>query len=242
MAYDPNDPADKAILDKAVKDALAAQAEEHEAEVERLNNKNTELLGKLKKAREAGGAENSGEVERLESDLADTQSKLRKADSDLRSANRDLASITGERDTAVNERDGERTRANNEFVGNRLTSEFAALNVGENFREDLTEAMRGKVVVKEVNGERQAFIGDKSLTDHLKEWAETPKGKHYVLAPNNSGGNATGSGGADGGPKKIWQMNTAERVAAHAANPSDFDARVKAGEAKEPKNPLKPNA
>lgn len=227
MAYDPNDPADKAILDKAVKDALAAQAEEHETEIERLNNKNKELIGKLKKART--GEADTGEVERLENDLSEVQGKLRKAESDLRATNRALETTTEERNTARNEANSARTLADNEFKANRLTTEFGALNVGEAFREDLTRSMSGDVTVKEVNGKREAFVGDKSLADHLKEWAEN-KGKHYVLAPNNSGGNAGGNGNANGGAKKIHEMTETERRDAALADPAGFKARVDAGE------------
>jgi hypothetical protein len=57
MAYDPNDPADKRIVDKLIKDAVDAALEEarteHEAEVEGLRNKRTELLDKLKLAKAA---------------------------------------------------------------------------------------------------------------------------------------------------------------------------------------------
>lgn len=233
MAYDPADPADVAIVTKAVATALEAAQEEHQAEVDRLDKKNKDLLAKLAKAR--AGENNAGEVERLENELSELQGKLRKAEGDLRQATRDLTSVTTERDTAVTERDSARTVANNEFAANRLTNEFATLNVGEAFREDLVSAMQGQVTVKEVNGKREAFVGDKPLSDHLKEWAEN-KGKHYVLAPNNAGGNANGSGGANGGSKKIYEMTDLERNAAYQADPAGFDARVKAGEHIAPKS------
>lgn len=236
MAYDPNDPADKAILDKAVKDALAAQAEEHETEIEGLRNKNTELLGKLRKARTEGGNESAGEVERLENELADTQGKLRKAESDLRTVRRELDTANQELGTTRQTLQTEQETSRNEFVQNRLTTELTSANVGSQFLEDVTASLARQVTVKEVDGKRQAFVGDKPLGEFIKEWSQGDKGKHYVVAPNNAGGNANGSGGnANGGAKKIYEMTEVERAEAYRANPADFDRRVAAGEGVAPK-------
>ncbi|MGL4640652.1 MAG: hypothetical protein ACRCVX_13095, partial [Shewanella sp.] len=145
MAYDPNDPADKAILDKAVKDALEAQQQEHEDEIEGLKSKNQELLGKLRKARTEGGAENAGEIERLETELHETQGKLRKAESDLRQVNRDLSAAHEERDTARNELSSEREFSRNELVNNRLTAELVGVNVAAQFLEDVSASLARQV-------------------------------------------------------------------------------------------------
>jgi hypothetical protein len=42
---------------------------------------------------------------------------------------------------------------------------------------------------------RVAKIGDKALSDFVKEWAAGDEGKHFVQAPANSGGGATGGNG-----------------------------------------------
>lgn len=230
MAYDANDPADKAILDKAVKDALAAQAEEHEGEIEGLRNKNTELLAKLRKARTEGGNESAGEVERLENELADTQGKLRKAESDLRGVRRELDTANTDLATTRQSLESEQTTSRNEFVQNRLTSELTAANVGTQFLEDVTASLSRQVTVKEVDGKRQAFVGDKPLGEFVKEWSQGDKGKHYVTAPANGGGGATPPGAPQGGPKKLYEMTEMERSEAYRANPTDFDRRVAAGE------------
>lgn len=239
MAYDPNDPADVAIVNGLVATAVAAEntrlTEEHEAEIEGLRNKNTELLGKLRKARSGEGGD-SAEVERLENELADVQKQLRTAESALRTANRNLETVTGERDTAQGELASEREISRNEFVTNRLTAELAAVNVGQHFLEDLTPSMARQVVVKDVNGERQAFVGDKSLSDYIKEWAGTDKAKHYITAPANGGGGTTNNNTPPpSGGKKISEMNLGERTAHYNAIGKDaFEAQV-AAEAAAPK-------
>lgn len=234
MAYDANDPADKAILDKAVKDALAAQAEDHETEIEGLRNKNTELLGKLRKARTEGGGETSAEIERLENELADTQGKLRAAESNLRITKRELETANSELGTTRQSLETEQATSRNEFVQNRLTSELSAANVGSQFLEDVTASLSRSVTVKEVDGKRQAFVGDKPLSEFVKEWSLSDKGKHYVTAPANGGGGATPPGNPQGGAKKIHEMTEMERITLAKADPAGFQARLDAGEAVTP--------
>lgn len=235
MAYDPKDPADVKIVSDAVAAALEDARETHEAEITGLKNKNTELLGKLTKARAGEGGGDVAEITRLEGELTETQGKLRTAEASLRQATRDLTTITQERDTLSTDLTAERATSQNEFVTNRLTAGLVEAKVRPEFLDDLTASMAGKVTVKDVDGKRQAFVGDKSLGDYLTEWSQGDKGKHYVGAPANGGGGSGGSGGGQGpGDKKIWQMNGVERAAAHAADPAGFQARVDAGEGKKP--------
>lgn len=235
MAYDANDPKDKAIVQGLIDAALEEQQSEHETEIQGLKDKRDELLAKLKKARTGEGSENTAEIERLEDQLSDAQSELRKAQTEVRQLNRQLETVTGERDTAVSERDSEREISRTEFVNNRLTSELAGANVASHFIDDLVSSMGSQVTVKEVEGKREPFVGDKSLGDYIKEWSQGDKGKHYVKAPGNGGGGATNSNNSpQGGDKKIWQMTQTERLEAYNADPKGFDARVAAGEANKP--------
>lgn len=235
MAYDPNDPEDKKIVQGLIDAALNEQKELHEADIEGLKNKNKDLTERLRKARTEGGSDNAGEVERLENELADSQSKLRKAESDLRTVNRNLESVTQERNTAVEQRDTVTRERDNEFTQNRLTAEFVGVKVGEHFLDDLVTSHAAKASIKEVNGERTVFLGDKPLGEFVKEWAESDKGKVYITAPGNTGGSAASTGNASGGAKKLYEMTEVERATAYKANPADFDARVAAGENIPPK-------
>lgn len=49
----------------------------------------------------------------------------------------------------------------------------------------------------------KVMIGDKSLSDAIAEWAETDAGKAVRLAPDNSGGNATGGTQTQGSGKNM---------------------------------------
>lgn len=57
----------------------------------------------------------------------------------------------------------------------------------------------------------QAMIGDKSLSDAVKEWAASDTGKAYCLAPQNSGGDALGGGG-NSASKTFSEMSLTERT------------------------------
>lgn len=230
MAYDPNDPADKAILDAAVKAERERLEAEHEDAIEGLKNKNTELLGRIRKLRETGGSENTGELDRLENELTETQGKLRKAEGDLRTVKRELETANTELGTTRQSLQTEQETSRNEFVQNRLTSELTAANVGTQFLEDVTASLSRQVTVKDVDGKRQAFVGDKPLGEFVKEWSQGDKGKHYVTAPANGGGGANPPGNPQGGAKKLYEMTEVERAEAYRANPADFDKRVAAGE------------
>lgn len=57
----------------------------------------------------------------------------------------------------------------------------------------------------------KVIIGNQSLSDAIKEWAETDSGKAVRLAPDNSGGNANGGTQTSGSGNK---MTDAEKRAA----------------------------
>jgi hypothetical protein len=232
MAYDPNDPADKKIVDDAVAAALETAAEEHQAEVTRLTDKNKELLGKLAKARQDGGGDNAAEISRLESELDTVKSELSTAQRNLSKAERDLAKVTGERDTAVTERDAAVTARDNEFKENQLTSALAGANIAP-VHTDAVKALlmaKNKVTVDGEGDERQVLVNGKPLGDFVKEYAESDAGKHYIAAPANGGGGANGAngGGNPNGSKKLSEMSEQERTDMARTNPEGFNALVAA--------------
>jgi hypothetical protein len=216
MAYDPNDPADKKIVADLIAAALETAQEEHEAEVTRLTNKNTELLGKLKTAR--AGGDNADEVQRLETELSEVQGKLRTAEGELRTVRRDLQTVTTERDAAQTSLESESTFARTMVVENGLTAALVEANVAPEFMEAARAMLAPTVTVKVDGDNRNAVVGDKPVLDYVKEWAVSDKGKHFVKAPANGGGNTQNNTPANGGgAKKIAEMNEAERVAHYTA-------------------------
>lgn len=209
MAYDPKDPADKKILDDAVAAALADAEEKHEADIAGLKANNTRLKEQLKKAN--AGEANAEEITRLENELATSQSKLKTAE-------KDLAKITKERDEAAKSLEGETAFTQKLLVDNGLTEALVAANVAKQFLPAAKALLAGQVTLKVEGENRVAMVGDKSLADFVGEWAKGDDGKHYVAAPANGGAGAKPGEKTPGGGKTIDQagfdaMKPVERAA-----------------------------
>ena len=229
MAYDPNDPKDKEIVDGLIQAALEEQREAHEAEVERLNNKNKDLLKKVAKARE--GVDNVAEIERLERELDETKHELSEAQSNLRTTNRDLQKITGERDSAVKERDSEREFSRNELIENNLTAALVEHKVAPHFMDAARALLKGKAAVEvDSDGNRSVKADGKDVKEFVKEWAASDAGKHYIIAPGNAGGGSTGAngGGTPSGDKKLADMSETERLDMARTRPDEWKAKLAA--------------
>lgn len=220
MAYDPNDPADKAILDAAVAEALEQAATAHESDIDRLKAKNVELLAKLSKARKDGGTDSAGEIERLERELEELGGKLSTSLTEARDIKRQLATAEKDRDSAKSALTSESEFSRTMIVESSLTSSLAEANVAPQFLE-AAKALLGKgVAVKEVDGERKAFVGDKSLGDYVKEWATGDAGKAFVKAPANGGGGASSIPNGDVTGKKMAELSEGERITLARTNPT----------------------
>lgn len=219
MAYDPNDAETKAAVKAAIKAALEEAIEEHEEDVRGLKAKNKELIGKLKAAEKDGGTGgDSAEVERLETEL-------RASAKALKAAERARDEAITERDEAKSVAEKATTTANNDFVEAALTSELGGVKVTSSLMPGAKALLRSKVEVKEVGGERKAFVDGKPLGEFVKTWSQGDEGKHYAAAPGNGGG-----GGAKppttpqgGGSTKLSEMTLAERTALAKEDPQRFN-------------------
>ena len=183
MAFDANDTETKAALAKAVKDAV-------DEAVTGLQAKNTELLGKLKKAQKDATIDPADHAA-LQAELDDTQAKLATALKETKAA-------TKAADDAKKALEGESKVAHNLLVDNGLSDALIANGVKKASYLKAAKAMlAGQVILTSDGDDRIAKVGDKSLKDFVKEWAASDEGKSFVDAAVNSGGGA--DGGAEGG-------------------------------------------
>lgn len=187
-----------------------------------MNDKNTDLLGKLN-AQKGSLNESAGELERLrilEQGLE--QSKLEEA-SNYKGAlelkeleySKSIEKLTAgstEKDQLIHKL----------VVENGLTAELVALKVDPDLMGLIQQGLSSTASV--VDG--KAMIGEQSLSDYMKEWAETPQGKASRRAAANSGGDGLGGGGNPEG-KKMADMSGQERTALFQSNPAEFN-RLKA--------------
>jgi len=185
MPYDPNDAETKAAI------KAAAQAAADEA-VEGLKAKNTELLGKLKKAQKDATIDPADHAE-LQSEFDATQTKL----ADVTKA---LKTATTEYDKIKKAYETESKVTHNLLVDNGLSSALLEAGVKKASYLKAAKAMLAGQVVLTADGEQRiAKVGDKPLAEFVKEWAASDEGKAFVDAPGNSGGGANGGAGGTGG-------------------------------------------
>ena len=208
MAYDPNDPADKAAVQDLIDAALAP-----------LASKNKELLGEVKKLKR--GAEiDPADFERVERERDEAQAQLadanKAAKAHAKAAEDATAALTGEQ--------GYTQRL---LVDNGLRAALAEAGVTNAVQAKAAAALireQSKIEVKIDGADRKAVVGDKDLLAHVKEWSQSDEGKHFVSAPANTGGGATGGTGAGTGAKTgNLGGSRAERVAGIAARFPDLN-------------------
>ena len=108
------------------------------------------------------------------------------------------------------------------LVENGLSAELVKLNVNPDLMGLIQQGLSAAATVTD----GQAMIGEKSLSEYMKEWGDTPQGKASRIAASNSGGDANGGGNALTG-KKMAEMSGQERTALFQQNPNEFK-RLKA--------------
>lgn len=172
---DPSSPELKAAIDAAVAEAT-----------EGLRNKNTELLGKLKKAQQ-GAAIDPAEYAALEAERDDLRGKLQAADKATKKLTADLEAAT-KRAADVD------SAYSNSLRDAALTEALTKAGVTPALLKAAKALLGPQATVADENGTRVVKAGDKALGDFITEWASSDEGKHFVVAPHTSGSGAQGSG------------------------------------------------
>lgn len=205
MALDMSDPEVKAAVEAMVDDAVSG-----------LKAKNVDLASRLEKAR-AGKSIDPDDYRALEE-------KSAKLESDLAAANKVLKTSGVELEKIKKAYDSESRFSRQLLVDNGLVDALTKAGVTNPISLKAAKAMLKDQVELIIEGEsRKAMIGDKDLTTAIKDWAGGDEGKHFIAAPANSGGGATGSGngGATG--------KTASRAAYEGMNPIERASFMKDG-------------
>jgi len=190
----------QAMIDEAVATAT-----------EGLKNHNKQLLADLKRNERNGKSVDPAEVERLES-------ALEKAQTDNAALQKQYKELTKNYETTTNALESESKYTRQLLIQNGLTAELSKAGVTNPTHLKAVQAMLKENVQIVVEGDaRIAKIGDKALSDFVKEWAAGDEGKHFVQAPANSGGGATGGNGGGAALNKGKVDGSPEERAAYFA-------------------------
>ena len=171
-----------------------------------LKTKNQELLDKNKKLMKGQEIDPQtvvdleAQIDKLQSDLAVSQKSAKESVKTLETLQGQLKAETGFTQKLL--------------IDNGLTDELVKNGVAPQFLPAVKAMFAGQAQIVAEGDTRTAKIGDKSVSDFVKEWAASDDGKHFVKAPENSGGGSQGSGN---GTNQQIPLTSVQKIAAGLA-------------------------
>lgn len=182
----------QADMDKAVADANAA-----------LEKKRDELLDEVRALK--AEVRKSKEID--PADLAKLEEENAKLKADLAKVAKDAKAATERAEKAEKAFADESALSARTMTENALNEALAGAGVtNPAFLKAAKAMMAGSAQVVAEGEARSVKIGDKALADYVKEWAATEEAKHFITAPDNHGGGATG--GNRGGGSNVVDRET----------------------------------
>jgi hypothetical protein len=160
---------------------------ELEEAMEAMNAKNAELLREVKIAR----AKAKG-VEIDPNDFMALQTENETLRSQLEKVAKDNAKTVEQLQASLNEKDG---ALQSYLIDNGLNDAMLKAGIKPEFMAAAKAMLKSQTKLMADNGQYSALMGDKPLIEAIAEWAAGDEGKHFVSAPANSGGGATGGTG-----------------------------------------------
>ena len=202
MPFDANDAETKKAVKKAVSEAVTEAVSEA---VEGLKAKNSELLGKLKKAQK------NAEIDPAEH--AALQAELDEAQEELRASKKAEKKAVTEAEASKKSYEGESKVVHDLLVDQGLSKSLLENGIkNPSFLNAAKAMLKGQVTLESTGDKRLAKVGDKGLSEYIKEWAGSDEGKEFVSAPNNSGGGGGGGGGGNPGNENLTKMSPEARL------------------------------
>lgn len=177
--------------------------------------KRDELLGEVKKLRK-GQQIDPEELARVEAERDEARASLSEANKAAKKAATDAEKAV----KALADSEAATTRL---LVDNGLNDALAKANVNNPALVKAAKAMlASQVAIADDNGQKVARIGDKPLHEAITEWAGSDEGKHFVTAPDTSGGGSQGGRGnsnpnppkGDSGGDKAARLTRAQELLA----------------------------
>ena len=184
MSIDLNESEIQEAIKKAVDEATSG-----------LVGKRDELLAEVKKLRKNQEIKPE-QLDELENQVETYKTKWADAEK--------LAKATAlEADKVKKLYEAESGYTNNLLVENGLNEALVKEGIAKQFLPAVKSMLKGQVTVKIEGNERKAVIGEKALSEFVSEWSKGEEGKHFIAAPNNSGGGSNGGGDAKGAGKTM---------------------------------------
>lgn len=189
---------------------MSDDIEELKASIEALSAKNKELLGELKiaKAKAKGAEIDPEQFAQLQNELDDARGTIEKLTKTSKSEIEKLSAALAEKDGALQQY----------LIDGGLTEALAKSGVRPELMKAAKAMLKSQAQIKADGGQYQALMGDAPLADAVAAWAASDEGKHFVSAPANTGGGATGgNNGSNITPKGNLAGDKTQRTNAIAA-------------------------
>lgn len=160
---------------------------ELEVELGALSAKNSELLREVKVARaKAKGVEiDPNDFMALQTENETLKSQLDKVAKENTKTIEQLQASLTEKDGALQ----------SYLIDNGLNDAMLKAGIKPEFMTAAKAMLKSQTKLMAENGQYSALMGEKPLNEAIAEWAAGDEGKHFVSAPANSGGGATGGTG-----------------------------------------------
>jgi hypothetical protein len=171
-----------------------------------LKTKNQELLDKNKKLMKGQEIDPQtvvdleAQVDKLQAELVTSQKSAKETGKSLETLQTQLKAETGFTQKLL--------------IDNGLTDELVKNGVAPQFLAATKAMFSSQAQIVAEGDTRVAKIGGKSVSDFVKEWAASDDGKHFVKAPENSGGGSQGSGN---GTNQQIPLTSVQKIAAGLA-------------------------
>lgn len=162
--------------------------------------KRDELLGEVKKLRKNAEID-PADLERVEAERDELRGQLAEANKAAKAA----AKAVEEANKRAEAAEGSTTKL---LADNALVEALSKAGITNPVHQKAVKAMfAGDVQVVADGDSKVARIGDKSVVDALTEWAATDEGKHFVAAPDITGGGSQGGHAKPNSSGKLPDVN-----------------------------------
>lgn len=185
-----------------INEDFKAQLDELKEKLEATERSNNGLKADLAKAKaKARGADiDPDEYAKLQTENEDLKFNFTKAQKDLAKQTDTLTSQLKEKDSALTQY----------LIDSQLTDSLSKVGVLPQFMDATKSLLKSQATIRNDNGSYQALMGEKSISDAVKEWAVSENGKYFVKAPDNTGGGSSGSGN---GNAPTQDMTSTQKIA-----------------------------
>ena len=174
--------------------------------IAKLEANNARLTSELKTARKS--------IEITPDQLAQVEAERDKLQGDLSTAQKAGKDSLKAFETLQGELKAEAAFTQKLLIDNGLTDELVKNGVAPQFLAATKAMFSSQAQIVAEGDTRVAKIGEKSVSDFVKEWAASDDGKHFVKAPENSGGGSQGSGN---GTTNQIPLTSTQKIAAGLA-------------------------